>query len=105
MGSAGPGALARPSPGALVLLADTRLVLWDGSPVFKVTEDRMIIKQIGIDIGKNCFHVIGLDEDDRIVLRKQFPRSQLIRFLEHRSGEALNVAFGHAPARIGWRIG
>ena len=53
----------------------------------------MTIKQIGIDIGKNSFHVIGLDADDTIVLRKQFSRTQLIRFFEEQSGEALNIAF------------
>ncbi len=37
----------------------------------------MTIKQIGVDIGKTTFHVIGIDDDDRIVLRKQFSRSQL----------------------------
>jgi len=37
----------------------------------------MTIKQIGIDIGKTTFHVIGIDDNDRIVLRKQFSRSQL----------------------------
>ena len=32
LGGPGPGAAFRPAPGDLVLLADPRFVLWDGSP-------------------------------------------------------------------------
>lgn len=53
----------------------------------------MTIKQIGIDIGKTTFHVIGIDDNDRIVLRKQFSRSQLIRYFEQRRCDAHRVAF------------
>jgi len=53
----------------------------------------MTIKQIGIDIGKATFHVIGIGVDDTIVLRKQFSRSQLIRFFGRRRDEAFNIAF------------
>lgn len=53
----------------------------------------MTIKQIGIDIGKTTFHVIGIGDDDTIVLRKQFSRSQLIRFFERRRDDAYSIAF------------
>ncbi len=53
----------------------------------------MIIRQIGIDIGKNTFHMIALDPDDAIVLRRQFTRPQLIRYFEGKAGEPLDVAF------------
>jgi transposase len=53
----------------------------------------MQIKQIGIDIGKNSFHVIGLGTDGDIVLRRQFTRSRLIAFFEQRTEERVNVAF------------
>lgn len=53
----------------------------------------MTIKQIGIDIGKNTFHVIGIGAGDAIELRKLFSRSQLLRFFEGRAGEALDIAF------------
>ncbi len=33
---------------------------------------------IGIDIGKNAFHLIGLDVDGNIVLRRKLSRSQLM---------------------------
>jgi transposase len=32
---------------------------------------------IGIDIGKNSFHVVGLDEDGAIVLRQKWSRGQI----------------------------
>ena len=53
----------------------------------------MTIRQIGIDIGKSTFHVIGLGAESGIELRKLFSRSQLLRFFEGKSGEALNVPF------------
>ena len=42
----------------------------------------MQIKQIGIDIGKNSSHLIGLRTEGDIVLRRQFTRSRLIAFFE-----------------------
>jgi transposase len=35
-----------------------------------------VIVVIGIDIGKNSFHVVGLDERGAIVLRQKSSRSQ-----------------------------
>lgn len=53
----------------------------------------MKIKQIGIDIGKSSFHVIGLGEAGDIVLRKQFTRSGLIAFFQKYAEEGFNIAF------------
>jgi transposase len=53
----------------------------------------MQIKQIGIDLGKNSFHLIGLGPEDNIVLRRQFTRSRLIAFFEQRTEERFNIAF------------
>ena len=53
----------------------------------------MQIKQIGIDIGKNSFHLVGLGIDSNIVLRRQFTRSRLIAFFKQRTEEPLKVAF------------
>ena len=53
----------------------------------------MAIQQIGIDIGKNTFHLVGLDENNAIALRRQLSRPQLIRFFEKRQGEELDIAF------------
>ena len=35
------------------------------------------IAVIGIDIGKNSFHVVGLDEQGAIVLRQKWSRGQV----------------------------
>jgi transposase len=35
------------------------------------------VSAIGIDIGKNSFHVIGLDRDGAIVLRQKWSRGQV----------------------------
>ena len=47
----------------------------------------MTITQIGIDIGKNTFHVIGLDAGNAIALRRQFSRSGLLRFFAEKMSE------------------
>ncbi len=53
----------------------------------------MRIKQIGIDLGKTTFHMIALDDENKIVIRRQFTRSQLITFFEKRADQSLNIAF------------
>jgi transposase len=53
----------------------------------------MNIKQIGIDIGKMTFHMIALDGENEIVIRRQFTRTQLIRFFAKRVDQGLDVAF------------
>ena len=53
----------------------------------------MNIKQIGIDIGKMTFHMVALNGENEIVIRRQFTRSQLITFFTKRTGQDLNVAF------------
>ena len=41
----------------------------------------MTIATIGIDIGKNWFHLVGLDSRGVIIARHRFNRVQLIRFI------------------------
>jgi transposase len=53
----------------------------------------MKLKQIGIDIGKNTFHLIGLGPDGDIALRRQFTRTRLIEFFKGYVDEPLRVAF------------
>jgi transposase len=36
-----------------------------------------VVATMGIDIGKNSFHVIGLDRRGAIVLRQKWSRSQI----------------------------
>src|SRR5262245_47447924 len=42
----------------------------------------MQITTIGLDIAKNVFQVHGLDRDEKVVVRKQLRRSQVLRFFE-----------------------
>lgn len=39
------------------------------------------IKVLGIDLGKLSFHVIGLDNTDKLVIRKRFTRQKLLEYL------------------------
>lgn len=48
----------------------------------------MQIKQIGIDIGKNSFHLIGLGTEGEIVLRRKCTRSGLVAFFKQKNGGA-----------------
>jgi transposase len=41
----------------------------------------MSIRTVGIDLGKTVFHLIGMDESGKIVLRKRMSRSQLLAFM------------------------
>jgi transposase len=40
----------------------------------------MQVTTIGLDIAKNVFQVHGIDADERVVVRKQLRRSQVIAF-------------------------
>ena len=48
----------------------------------KATEQ---VTTIGIDIGKNSFHLIGLDGAGNIVLRRKLSRSQVVGQFELRA--------------------
>jgi len=41
----------------------------------------MNIETLGIDVGKNVFHAVGLGATGQVVLRRQFTRSALMRFM------------------------
>jgi transposase len=41
----------------------------------------MSVVTIGIDVGKNWFHSIGLDGKGAVVARQRFNRTQLLRFM------------------------
>jgi len=43
-----------------------------------------ISKTVGIDIGKNSFHVVGHDERGAIVLRQKWSRGPLLYFRRNR---------------------
>jgi hypothetical protein len=40
----------------------------------------MNIASIGIDLGKTTFHLVALGERNKILLRRKFPRSQLLAY-------------------------
>jgi transposase len=40
----------------------------------------MEIDTIGIDLGKTVFHLVGLNTEGEIVIRKKFSRKQLLHF-------------------------
>ena len=43
----------------------------------RATSSANVIATIGIDIGKNTFHVIGLDNKGAIILRQKLSRGQV----------------------------
>jgi transposase len=45
----------------------------------------MKIRVVGIDLGKNVFHLAAMDEDGRVVARKRLSRSQLLTFMANLS--------------------
>ena len=40
------------------------------------------IAVVGLDIGKRLFHLVGMDQAGRVVLRRRCSRSQLFAFFE-----------------------
>ena len=40
----------------------------------------MDIASIGIDLGKNIFHLVALDQHGKVVIRKKFSRKQLLAY-------------------------
>src|SRR4051794_8703188 len=44
----------------------------------------MELHTIGIDLGKTVFHLVGLDSRGQVLVRKQFSRTQLLRFTANR---------------------
>ena len=50
---------------------------------------------VGIDLGKNWFHVIGMDRIGRIVQRRRLNRTQLGEF-----AATLKITFGAAGAAM-----
>src|SRR5512142_2026681 len=43
-------------------------------------DHRMDIASIGIDLGKNTFHLVALDAHSKVVIRKKFSRKQLLAY-------------------------
>ena len=66
------------------------------------------IAVIGIDIGKNSFHVVGLDDRGAIVLRQKWSRGQIeVRLAKHaalpdRHGSLRRCASSQSEAAGTW---
>ncbi len=48
-----------------------------------MSDPNIRIAVVGVDIGKNSFHVVGLDARGAIVLRQWWPRGRLYRCDAH----------------------
>src|ERR1700751_1252594 len=66
------------------------------------------VRTIGIDTGKNTFHLIGLDEQGTIVLREKLARGRIARRLANASPWLIGIAagmaahyFGRGPVALG----
>ena len=46
--------------------------------IYQKEDHLMQITSIGVDLGKTTFHLVGLDERGKIVLKKKFSRKQLL---------------------------
>jgi transposase len=44
----------------------------------------MELHTIGIDLGKTVFHLVGLDSRGQVLVRRNFSRTQLLRFTANR---------------------
>jgi hypothetical protein len=59
------------------------------------------IAVIGIDIGKNSFHIVGLDQPGAIVLRQASSLASVLPLHEHRARRACEL---HGTTRLTWSM-
>jgi hypothetical protein len=52
----------------------------------------MEMTTIGLDIAKNAFQVHGIDAAEKVIVRKQLRRGQIIAFFEARHGGLCHIA-------------
>jgi transposase len=51
----------------------------------------MEINTVGIDIAKSVFHLVAFDENGRIVVKKRFSRSQLLKYTANLSVDVIGM--------------
>ena len=51
----------------------------------------MQIASIGIDLGKNTFHLVALDEHSKVVIRQKFTRKQLLAYTANLPGSLIGI--------------
>lgn len=61
----------------------------------------MDLHTIGIDLGKSTFHLAGLNDRGEVVVRKQFSRTQLVRFTANRKAHLIGMEAGGGSHFLG----
>ena len=51
----------------------------------------MQVHSVGIDIGKTVFHLVALDAQGSVVIKKQFSRTQLVRFTANLKAQVIGM--------------
>jgi transposase len=51
----------------------------------------MNITSVGIDLGKTTFHLVALDDQGKVVIRKKFSRKQLLAYTANLSGSLIGI--------------
>jgi hypothetical protein len=59
----------------------------------------MNIASVGIDLGKNTFHLVALGERNKVLLRKKFSRAQLLAYTANLPSSLIGL---EACARSAW---
>lgn len=54
---------------------------------------------VGIDLAKSIFHLVGLDERGKIILRKRLARGEVMPFMAQLPGFSANNAPGHGSQK------
>ena len=62
----------------------------------------MEIHTIGIDLGKTVFHLVGLNEQGEVVVRKRFSRAQLLHFTANRDVQLIGMEACGGAHFLGW---
>ena len=55
----------------------------------------MHIASVGIDLGKNTFHLVALGERSKILLRKKFSRAQLLAYTANLPSSLIGLEAPH----------
>ena len=63
--------------GSAVLLSPPAIECWEEAPETLSQTFNAAVSVVGIDIGKNSFHIVGHDERGAIVLRQMWSRGQV----------------------------
>ncbi len=62
----------------------------------------MNIQALGIDLGRNVFHLVGLDSSGQVVVRKRCSRTQLLTFTANLQAQIGIGTWKPAAGRIFW---